>query len=491
MRPAFILLFILIAPMTQADTQITIYSGNHQGSLSTNQLQNARNIPGFAVVNEQRMAEFKKGRFSLSIDDVAEHIDPTTVTLKLADNPADIEVLDQNFQFDLVSTDKLLQKYLDQTITVNHDRGSDSINTSGTLLSTQGGLTLRSTDGTISTLKNWNEINFPELPGGLLTKPTLVWLIDSKTTGSEQLKLSYQTSGMTWWVDYNILLSGSGDQCQMDLTSWVTLVNKSGASYADAGLKLIAGDVNRVTQQQPRAAIRKEAMSMAADNQFSEESLFEYHLYQLPRAVDLPNNSTKQIPFLPDTYGISCEQILEYNGSQMRHINYHRPINDRNYLRQGNTKVDAFLTFTNSQNNQLGMPMPAGRVRVNMLDSSGDNPQFIGEDHIDHTADNATVTLQLGQSFDVTGSRVQTDFQSHKNSLTERFRITLDNQKKHPQKVRVTEPLYRWSDWTVTEASEQYEKVDASTIQFVVEVPAKSNKTITYEVRYSWAPTGQ
>jgi hypothetical protein len=487
MKAHLYLILLFTTAMSQANTQITVYSGNHQGALSAGQLKNAHNVPGFAVVNEQREAEFKKGRFTLSIDDVAEHIDPTTVTLKLADRPTDIEVLDQNFQFDLVSTEKLLQKYLDQDITVNHNRGSDSINTTGTLLSTQGGLTLRSADGSISTLKSWNEINFPELPGGLLTKPTLVWLINSKIKGSEPLKLSYQTSGMTWWVDYNILLAGSGETCRMDLSSWVTLVNKSGAGYADAGLKLIAGDVNRVSQQ-PRYAARTEVMAMAADNQFSEESLFEYHLYQLPRAVDLPNNSTKQIPFLPNTYDISCQHILEYNGSQMRHINYHRPINDRNYLRQGNTKVDAYLTFTNSRDNQLGMPMPAGRVRVNMLDSSGDNPQFIGEDHIDHTADNATISLQLGQSFDVTGSRVQTDFQSQKHSLTERFRITLDNQKQQAQKVRVTEPMYRWSNWTVTEASESHEKVDASTIQFVVDVPAKSSKTITYEVRYSWDP---
>jgi hypothetical protein len=488
MKPHLCLLILLISNMTQANTQITIYSGNHQGALSAGQLKNAHNVPGFAVVNEQRQAEFSQGRFTLSVDDVAEHVDPTTVTLKLADRPADIEVLDQNFQFDLVSTDKLLQKYIDQTITVNHDRGSDSINTTGTLLSTQGGLTLRSADGTISTLRSWNEINFPELPGGLLTKPTLVWLIDSKTKGNEAFKLTYQTRGMTWWVDYNILLSGSGDSCRMDLSSWVTLVNKSGASFAEAGLKLIAGDVNRVSPQPARYAARKEVMAMAADNEFSQESLFEYHLYQLPRAVDLPNNSTKQIPFLPNTWGINCEHILEYNGSQMRHINYHRPISDRNHLRQSNTKVDAYLTFTNSKDNQLGMPMPAGRIRVSMLDSSGENPQFIGEDHVDHTTENANISLQLGQSFDVTGNRVQTDFQSQKNSLTERFRITLDNQKKQAQKIRVIEPMYRWSNWNVTEASEAFEKVNASTIQFVVEVPAKSSKTITYEVRYSWEP---
>ncbi|MFC3193842.1 DUF4139 domain-containing protein [Marinicella sediminis] len=487
MKKAILLTAMMAAGMSKANNQITIYSGNHQGALNTSQLTNAHNIPGFAVVNEHRQAEFTEGRFTLSINDVAEHIDPTTVTLKLDKNPDDIQILDQDFQFDLVSTEKLLLKYIDQSITVNHNQGDESIQTTGILLSTEGGLTLRTEAQKITTIKDWNQIEFPELPGGLLTRPTLVWLMESQVRGNQSFALSYQTKGMTWWVDYNILLSNQKKQCRMDLSTWVTLVNKSGTGFTETQLKLIAGDVNRVQRNQPRA-IRKEAFAMTADSQFSEESLFEYHLYQLPRRVDLPNNATKQIPFLPAIYDIECRHVLEYNGSQMQRINYHRPVTDRNYLQTGNTKIDAFLLFDNDSENQLGHPLPAGRMRVNMMDSQGDNPQFIGEDYIDHTADNKTISLKLGQSFDVTGSRTQIDFQSEKHSMTEQFRIVLDNQKNHPQLVEVIEPLYRWSQWQIIAQSDDHEKLNASTIKFTVEVPAKSSKTVTYQVRYDWQP---
>ncbi len=201
--------------MSQAENSITIYSGKHQGHLNQNQLQNAHNIPGYAMVQQSKVAEFKKGEFKLAFDDVAEHIDPTTVSFMTPENPNAATILDQNFQFDLVGTDKLLQKYIDQTIQVNHNQGNESIDSKGKLLSTQGGVTLQTTSGSLITISQWNHIQFPDLPGGLLTKPTLVWLLDSQSDDNELITVSYQTQGMTWWADYNITLSVESDNCQL------------------------------------------------------------------------------------------------------------------------------------------------------------------------------------------------------------------------------------------------------------------------------------
>jgi len=483
----FTLITTLMAfQMSQAENSITIYSGNHQGHLNQDQLQNVHNIAGFAVVKQVKETTFKKGQFNLAFDDVAEHIDPTTVSFSLPNNPNAASVLDQNFQFDLVSSDKLLQKYLDQTITVNHNLGEQNINTKGTLLSTAGGLTLATSNNQITTIQNWNQIQFPELPGGLLTKPTLVWLLDSNTNNKETIELTYQTKGMTWWSDYIINLKDTESECSMDMTSWVTIVNKSGASFPETQLKLIAGDVNRAKSNVRTNNMVRETFAKTADNQFSEQSLFEYHLYKLPRKIDLPNNATKQIQMLQKTHAIKCDKTLRFNGSQQSSINYHRPITDQNYLSRNEAKVEAFLSFKNSTKNKLGIPLPAGRVRVNSVDHADGSLEFIGEDNIDHTANNKTITLKLGNSFDVTGARKQSHYELNKNSITEQFEITIDNQKDAVQQVEVYEPLYRWSNWVITHHTAKYEKSNASMIKFNLEVAAKSSKTIVYTVQYQW-----
>ncbi|WP_223787843.1 DUF4139 domain-containing protein [Marinicella meishanensis] len=473
--------------MTRADNTITIYSGQHQGHLDQNQLQNVRHIPGYAVVKQYREVAFKKGTFQLAYDDVAAHIDPTTVSFSTPNNPNVAAVLEQNFQFDLVSTEQLLNRYLEQTITVIH--GPDSQHqTTGVLLSTAGGMTLQLDNDQVISIQQWQHIEFPELPGGLLTKPTLVWLLESLSSRTETIAMSYQTRGMTWWADYNVILHEGPDQsCTLDLSSWVSIVNKSGASFHDTRLKLIAGDVNRAPTNQPVRQVAREALVQAAGTaDFSEQALFEYHLYKLPRTIDLPNNSTKQIQLLNHTNGVHCERTLVFNGSGQHHINYHRPITDSGYLRRTDAKVAAWLSFKNAANNHLGMPLPAGRVRVNMLDPDDGSVEFIGEDRIDHTPKNDTIELKLGHAFDVQGSRQQLHFERGKNSLTEQLAVTINNQKDRPQKVTIIEPLYRWSNWQITQHNEQYEKIDASTIQFTIEVPADSEKTVEYTVLYQW-----
>ena len=472
--------------MSHANNSITIYSGKHQGHLNQNQLQNVNSIPGYAVVKQTRTAQFQKGQFTLAFDDVAEHIDPTTVSFSTPNNPGAATVLDQNFQFDLVGTDKLLQKYLDQTIQVNHNQGSQSIDSSGKLLSTQGGITLQSQSGKIITINTWNHIKFPDLPGGLLTKPTLVWLLDSNSNDEEMMALSYQTQGMTWWADYNITIEGEAKNCQLDLSSWVSIVNKSGASFADTQLKLIAGDVNRVQKNRPQVMARDSMVKMTAAQDFTEQSLFEYHLYKLPRAIDLPNNSTKQIQLMNRTNGINCERKLVFNAIGQHHINYHRPITDKGYWAQTEAEIEALLSFINSSKNQLGVPLPAGRVRVNMTDTTDGSLEFIGEDSIEHTPKNDEITLKLGHAFDVKGKRNQREFELTNNGLIEQIEITINNQKDHTQEVEIIEPMFRWVNWQITQHDEQYSKLDAAHIKFIVKVAAETAKSFKYTVQYSW-----
>ncbi len=485
----FITLTLSHAHMSQANNTITIYSGKHQGHLNPNQLQNIHNIPGYAVVKQTRTAQFQKGEFTLAFDDVAEHIDPTTVSFSTPNNPNAATVLDQNFQFDLVGTDKLLQKYLDQIIHVNHNQGNQSIDSSGKLLSTQGGITLQTETNNIITINTWNHIKFPELPGGLLTKPTLVWLLDSNSNQEELMALSYQTQGMTWWADYNITLAGESDSCELDLSTWVSIVNKSGASFEKTQLKLIAGDINRVQNNQRTQPMMLEGMAKSSRQDFTEQTLFEYHLYKLPRPITLPNNSTKQIQLMSRTNGINCERKLVFNATGQRSINYHRPITDRGYWAQSEAKIEALLSFKNNSKNQLGIPLPAGRVRVNMIDSTDGSLEFIGEDSIQHTPKNEVITLKLGHAFDVKAKRIQSNFQLTKDGLIETIEITINNQKEQLQTVDVIEPMFRWSNWKVTQHDEPYTQLDSSNIQFGIKVPAESSKSFKYTVQYNWPQT--
>ncbi|WP_179952042.1 DUF4139 domain-containing protein [Marinicella rhabdoformis] len=467
------------------NTNISIYSNNQHGALHPNQLQNPHNIPGFAMIRQHKELKFKKGKSQLFFDDVTEFIDPTTVSLKLNDNDQNkISIIDQNYQFDLVDNNKLLQKYIGESITINHNLGDTSVNTTGTLLSTQGGLIIKQGNETIKTINAWNHITFNALPEGLLTRPTLVWQIDSQLSGLHPVTVSYQSQGMTWWSDYNITLNESDSGCYMDLSAWVSIVNKSGGDFKNSQLKLIAGDVNRTTQQPQN--IRATGAKQFAESDMTSEALFEYHMYRLPHWVDLPNHSTKQVPLINPINNIQCKKILTYNATNLDQINYHKPITHSNYYRQNKGHVTASLHFENSPKNQLGIPLPAGRVRVNVSDAKDGSLEFIGEDSIDHTPKNERLELKLGQSFDVTGNRKQTDFTAEKSGLKETFEIELSNQKPHETTVQVIEPMYRWSNWEVSSSTHKYKKTQSDRINFEIKLPPESKETIKYTVQYHW-----
>ena len=498
MIPALILGSSQVAGQNEAaGNALTIYSTAQPGAISPELYRNGgrgQAIPGYAVVRHERDLPLNRGRNSVRFTDVAAFIDPTTVMFESLTDPAGTSVVEQNFQFDLVNQEKLLRKYLDQTVKVDQVRGQGVETFSGTLLSTVGGMILKREDGSVQLLPHNAGVTLPSLPGGLITRPTLVWDLSAQRAGSHRSRVSYQTTGITWWTDYNLTYSegSNANACRLDIGAWVSIVNQSGASYPEAKLKLIAGDVQRARTAGRGDSSRTPAKLMAReekDNGFAEKTFFEYHLYTLGRPTTLPDNSTKQIELFPAARRVPCEKTLVYYGLAPGYYGYGAsPITDRNYGVQSNRKVDVYLGFRNAADHNMGMPLPSGRIRVSKQDPADKTLEFIGEDTIDHTPKNEKVLIKLGSAFDVVGERRQADFRidTSRRTMGEDIEIKLRNQKKEPVTVIVKENLYRWVNWQITSKSHDFEKQDARTVHFPVRIAAGGEVTLRYSVQYTW-----
>jgi hypothetical protein len=483
-----------------AETAITIYSSAQPGAIPPEfyrpipgqGVPNAMTVPGYALVRDDRDVAIKQGRSQLSFTDVAALIDPTTVTFTSLSDPS-TRVLEQNFQFDLVSTQKLLLKFIDKQITVDKQSGNNVTPITGTLLSAVDGIVLRGTDGSIHSLPNYTSVRFPDLPGGLNTRPTLVWDIQSPSGGTHKSRVTYQTGGITWWADYNLIFNEGADANSglLDLSAWVSIINQSGATYQDAKLKLIAGDVNRV-QPEMDTGMRREVLMKAnaaapAEDGFVQKDFFEFHLYTLGRKTTLPNNSTKQIELFDQAKQIPAKKVLLYYGAVQPYF-YPSPYTDRNMGVAMNKKVDVYLEFKNDKQFGLGVPLPAGRLRVSQLDKADGSLEFIGEDKIDHTPKDEQVRVKLGSAFDVVGERRQVNFSvdTAAKVMEEEIEVKLRNHKSQPVDVVVKENLYRWSNWKILTQTHKYDKEDARTISFPVRVPKDAETVVRYRVRYTW-----
>jgi hypothetical protein len=496
LRPLCAALAAALPLLAPAQTAITVYSSAQPGTISPSAFRNGGEgnaVPGYALVREEREFALKNGRNVLRVSDVPAFIDPTTVAFGSLTDPKSTRVVEQNFEFDLTSASKLLSRYLEREITVEQVRGAAVNTITGTLLGTQGGLTLRQGDGSVRVVNDSSGVRLPSLPGGLISKPTLVWDVETATAGTHKAKISYQTGGMTWWSDYNVTYAeDSKGACRLDVGAWVTIVNQTGASFADAKLKLIAGDVQRA-QPRPAAGVYEQrvAKALAADRAegFAEKAFFEYHLYTLGRPTSLAQNSTKQIELFPKAAGIGCEKTLVYYGQAGSYPYYGSPMTDRNYGNQSNKKVDVYLRFRNSASNGLGVPLPAGKLRVSKLDPADDSLEFIGEDLIDHTARDETVQVKLGSAFDVVGERRQVDFRIDTSAkwIEEDIEVKVRNQKPNETvTVLAKENLYRWSSWTILRRTHDFTKEDARTILFPLRIAPKGEAVVRYTVRYTW-----
>ncbi len=495
---------IVALPATAADqgesggNALTIYSTARPGAISPETFRNSdehnrRPVPGYALVRQQRDMALNRGRNNVRFSDVAALIDPTTVSFQSLTDPAGTSVIEQNFQFDLVSPKKLLEKYIDRRISVDQVRGSGTESFAGVLLSTKDGLVLKRDDGSIQTVPYNAGVHLPELPGGLITRPTLVWDVSANRAGTHSAQVSYQTGGITWWADYNLNYQegANANSCKLDVSAWVSIINQSGASYPEAKLKLVAGDVQRAQPQgrvydAPVAQRAGMAMEMSAKG-FEEKSFFEYHLYTLGRPATLPDNSTKQIELFPVARNVPCEKNLVYYGAANTRF-YGGPATDRNFGVQSNKKVDVYLGFRNAKEQNMGMPLPAGRIRVSKMDEADKSLEFIGEDSIDHTPRNEKVLIKLGSAFDVVGERRQVNFtvDTSRKTMTEEIEVKVRNQKKEAVTVMVRETLYRWTNWQITGKTQDYRKEDARTITFPVKIAAEGESVVRYTVNYTW-----
>lgn len=445
---------------------------------------------GFALVKEIRSVDLVQGRQLVSIVDVASQIETNSVGIRSLTDPNAFEVWEQNYQYDLISPIAILNKAVGQPIRFRRVLPNGQVEVlSGTLISsptaivgnqqggsasTYNGMVIRADDGRI-VLNPAGEIEVSSLPEGLISKPTLVWDLFAQKAGRQNVELSYLTRGTSWNADYVLTLNGMG---AADLRGWVTMTNNSGATWKDAKLKLLAGDVQRI-QQVARGGFggAREALGAADKAGFQEESLFEYHLYTLNRPTTLADNQTKQVALLGAT-AVPVTKELLVNGSAHYYSSGVGEIGQK-------LKAGVYVGFDNRESARLGVPLPKGVVRVYKRDGAG-NAQFVGEDRIDHTPRNEKVRLHLGDAFDVTADKKQTDFKRRERALNagytfeSAYELVLRNAKKEAVTVTVREPVP--GDWTMLEQNHPHEKVAAGTAQWRIKVPAGGSSTLQYRV---------
>lgn len=488
------------------DVSVTIYSSADPASFDPQRFISQQNlgynpqfiwqVPGFGVVKETRKLSLQDGFNELRFTGIAQFIDPTTVSFTDIADPDATTVLEQNFEFDLVNPQKVYRAYVDREIKLTSTGTDGNSNTVlGRVLSVnQGQFVIETPQGIEMLPATSARITLPPLPpNDLVTRPTLVWKLHADGGGDREIRTTYQTNGITWRSDYNLVLNE--DDTQADLGAWVTLMNLSGTGYKNATLKLIAGDVRRI---QPQDIYRWQGrysrssgglFSNGAAETFSEKSFFEYHMYTLPRRTDILTNTTQQITLFPTARDAEVEKVFVYYGLDTTSMQFMpRPQTDRNLGIKMNEKVDVYVRFQNEEDNNLGMPLPAGKVRVYKRDEADGAVEFVGEDLIDHTPRDEEVLVQIGSAFDIVGERIQTDFEIDHGAewLDETIEITLRNHKDDPVDVIIKENMYRWLNWEIVEKSADYKKTDSRTVHFEVNVPAHGEKTITYKVHYTW-----
>jgi len=463
-RPITLMLLVLLAstevlaatPQSvsredQRDVMVTIYNGN------------------LGLVKDVRETRLPGGTTEVQFQDVAALIDPTSVHLKSLTDPAGLKILEQNYEYDLLSSGKLMEKYVGRMVRL--------YNTDGTYLEAK----LLSTAGPVFEINGQIHLGhngrlvLPSLPENLVSKPTLVWLLRNAIAGPQRVEASYLTGGITWKADYVMVINAA--DTKSDVTGWVTIDNRSGATYGNASLKLVAGDVNRAVEGH-RAARLMDVAAKAASNQeaardFKSEGFFEYHLYTLDGRTTIKDNQTKQLTLMAAADVPVTKQLIYYGAQDYYRTSYGMPMS--------NQKVGVYLDIKNSQENRLGLPLPKGKIRVYKADASG-SQQFVGEDWIDHTPRDERVMIKMGDAFDVVGERTQKEWRKIASNLYEvEWEISLRNHKKDDQTVTVIEPVP--GDWQVLTSTHAWEKPEAHTLKFQVPVVKDGASKLTYRVR--------
>jgi hypothetical protein len=430
-----------------------------------------------ALIKDTRRVVLDAGINRLALREVSGRMRPETASLRSLTHPGSLSLIEQNFDFDLLTPAKLLEKYVGREVRVfrvNQKTGVESFETA-TVLAANGGVVLKIGDRIETGLPG--RIVYDGVPPNLRDRPTLVTELQSARAGNQTVELSYLSGGLSWKADYVAELN-AGDSA-LDLNGWVTLTNTSGTAYPNARLQLVAGDVNRV-RDELRLVAKSSGMARAeaaAPRQMTQESLFEYHLYTLQRPTTIADSQTKQVALL-SAAAVPVKKEMVLQGSDYYYRSSVGGIGQK-------MKVGVFVQFDNREAANLGMPMPKGVVRVYKKDSSG-NAQFVGEDGIDHTPKNESVRLKLGEAFDVTGDKKQTDFKRREPTnqasyvFESAYEIVLRNAKKEAATVIVREPVP--GDWSMLEQTHRHTKAAAGTAEWKIDVPAEGSATLRYRV---------
>src|SRR5437588_6971974 len=430
------------------------------------------------LVRETRRLTLPDGRIALRFSDVTSQIRPETVHLASLTSPSALRILEQNYQYDLLNPAKLLDKYVGKEVTLVLRRFQNNTEilepVQAILLSNNGGQVWRINGQIVINPTNIVETRFPDVPKSLVATPTLVWDLENGTTGAQTVEASYLTAGMNWRADYVLLVNA--DDTKADLQGWVTLTNQSGATFEDARLQLVAGDVNRVSQERNFALAGAMNAKVAIDEaQFQEQGFFEYHLYTLQRPTTIRDNETKQVSLL-EAAGFDVKKEFVLNGQRYYYTNYNNP---GQAIKE---KVGVFIQFRNAQTNKLGMPLPAGTIRLYKNDDKG-NQQFIGEDCIDHTPTDEDVRVKVGDAFDIVAERKQTDYKvmATGHVYEYAYEIKIRNHKDTPVTIVVNEPI--GGDWEMISSTFEAKKTAAFAAQFNVPIAKDAEATLSYRVR--------
>jgi len=429
---------------------------------------------GLGLVKDRRSINLNRGDSVLRLMDVASQVIPSSVSVESVSEKEAFSVLEQNYEYDLLSPDKLLEKYVGKTIIVryrnpNTDRENEK---KALVLAFNGGTPVLQIGNEVTFGIPGNYV-FPQVPEDLIARPTLSWLLRTNSSGTRQIETLYLTNGMTWRADYILVLDA--DDKAATISAWVTLDNRSGANFRNARLKLVAGDVNRVREDVALGARSIPARNMVAQEaapQFQESALFEYHLYTLQRPTDVKNNQSKQVKLL-SAQDVPIEKEFVFRGQSHFFRGRYPGFLERN------TKIPVFLIFRNDKKSRLGMPLPKGVVRVYKRDQD-ESLQFVGENRIDHTPVNEKIRMTIGNAFDVVGDRKQISWNSVATNTTEsEYEISLRNHKKEDITIRVEETIP--GDWRILESSHPHKKEDSATAVFLVNVPKDQEVVVRYK----------
>ena len=432
-----------------------------------------------ALVRDVRNLQLAQGTGNLRFMDIAATVNPATVHFRSLTEPAKVSVLEQNYEYDLLEPDKLLRKYVGRDVTLmrtRQDNGSTRQEEVKARLLSYNTAPVWKIGDEIVTGIGADHIRFPELPDTLYSRPTLIWTVDNEGAARQRVEASYLATRLAWNADY--VLTVARDDKAADLNGWVTLTNGSGTAFRNAKLQLVAGDLHRVQQQIGRMVdAMKSRAANAAMEQMAQESFSEYHLYTLGRKTTINNNQTKQVSMLAgDAVPVVKRFVVDGQNYYYQNVQHPgAPIKDL---------VAVYYQLRNEQKNGLGIPMPAGNVRVYQEDSKG-GVQFVGEDRIEHTPKDETINLKIGNAFDVACERSQVDFQKISAGVYEvEYAITLRNHKTTAIAVEVNEPI--GGTWRMLRSSHEWTKTAAWAAQFKVPVAADGAATLKYRVRVTY-----